>query len=68
MTPSRDLAILEAGSTWNGIKATKTMVESQTILPLSLRDVLWSTICELKPTRAEIAQLCIPGIALYGKR
>ncbi|KAJ3250805.1 hypothetical protein HDU77_006330 [Chytriomyces hyalinus] len=52
---------------WEGAKATKCFVESGSLMPKILRNILWSYVTKCGHSADVLKRLVIPGILIYGE-
>ncbi|KAJ3398092.1 hypothetical protein HDU80_009256 [Chytriomyces hyalinus] len=63
----QDVGAMEAGSKWEGAKATKCFVESGSLMPKILRDMWWSYMTKCGHSADVLKRLVIPSILIYSK-
>ncbi|KAI8823799.1 hypothetical protein BJ741DRAFT_654952 [Chytriomyces cf. hyalinus JEL632] len=64
----RDLGAMEAGPTWEGTTGTKSFIETGTVMPKVLRDILWSYTNRCNLSRDVLAKLTVPGMLVFGEK
>ncbi|KAI9316547.1 hypothetical protein BDR26DRAFT_905583, partial [Obelidium mucronatum] len=64
---NQDVGAMEAGPKWEGAKGTKCFLESESMMPKILRDILYSYLTKCNHNADVLKQLVIPGVLVYGE-